>query len=243
MKRIQILSIIVISLLCINECNFAQSERLAEGLVLPVATHVEKKDSLLDVSSTEAKIIETQSKTYCDSLSILITERNSIIALKTAQIDSLNLLLQFKENEIKKLTEERAFVDTCMARLANRWLYEKFNEQDVNSAIEYFNKILSTQLRRDHSIILELLKSYKSAYMDFQKLLRSAQMDTARKNLFRVTDYKTRYKYEIETMPYYVRYYNNSWNIRYLNERIKMAMERIEMHSEEKPADFSDLID
>lgn len=202
--------------------------------------------ALLDSLSTVPALLDTNvvySFAVVDSLKNHIRITDSLIASKNAQIDSLTKLISSKDIEITRLTEERAFVDTCMARLANRWLYEKFNEQDVNEAIDYFNRILSTQLRRDRSVILELLKSYKSAYMGFQSILQAAQRDPDRENPFSVSDYKNRYKSRIQSMPYYVRYYNESWNIRYLNERIKIALERIEAHSDSKPADFSDLID
>ena len=193
--------------------------------------------------STSATLTLLDTNVVVDSLKNLIKTNEAIIASKTSKIDSLHNLISSKDAEIRRLTEERAFVDTCMARLANRWLYEKFNEQDVNEAIDYFNRILSTQLRRERSVILELLKNYKSAYMEFQSILQAAQRDLDRNNPFSVDDYKARYKSRIESMPYYIRYYNESWNIRYLNERIKDALARIEAHSSEKPANFSDLID
>lgn len=193
--------------------------------------------------STSATLTLLDTNVVVDSLKNLIKTNEAIIASKTSKIDSLYNLIMSKDAEIIQLTEERAFVDTCMARLANRWLYEKFNEQDVNEAIGYFNRILSTQLRRDRSVILELLKNYKSAYMEFQSILQTAQRDEYRDNPFSVDDYKSRYKSRIESMPYYIRYYNESWNIRYLNDRIKDALTRIEAHSAAKPADFSDLID
>lgn len=73
--------------------------------------------------------------------------------------------------------------------------------------------------------------------------LLAAQRDPDRENPFSVSDYKTGYKSRIQSMPYYIKYYNGSWNIRYLNEQIKIALDRIDAHSDTKPADFSDLID
>lgn len=49
--------------------------------------------------------------------------------------------------------------------------------------------------------------------------------------------------YMIESMPYYLKYYNADWNIRYLNGQIREALERLNNHSDTNPADFSSLID
>ncbi|MBO5629222.1 MAG: hypothetical protein J5965_09150 [Aeriscardovia sp.] len=242
MKRIHILGIIVFAGLSTNVHLFAQSEHHNIS-ALRDTTSIMQNDSLYNASVIPDTNVVVYSQADVDSLCALVSAGNVVIASKTAQIDSLNLLLLSKDDEIKRLTAERAFVDTCMVRFANRWLYEKFNEQDVNEAIDYFNRILSTQLRRDRSIVLELLKNYKSAYMSFQSILQSAQRDPDRENPFSVADYKARYISKIESMPYYVRYYNESWNIRYLNERIKIALERLQAHSDSKPAVFSDLID
>lgn len=242
MKRLHILGMIVIAGLSTNVRIFAQSER-PDVSALQDTTNIAQNDSLFNASAILDSNVVVYSKADVDSLNALIVAGNAVIASKSAQIDSLNRLLLLKDDEIKQLTAERAFVDTCMVRFANRWLYEKFHEQDVNEAIGYFNRILSTQLRRDRSVVIELLKNYKSAYMGFQSILQSAQRDPDRENPFSVADYKARYISKIESMPYYVRYYNESWNIRYLNERIKIALERLQAHSDAKPADFSDLID
>lgn len=234
-----ILSLVVLFLwgLSSNMIGYAQAVRKDESMLLRDTT----AKTLSDSTSATLNLLDTNG--VVDSLKNLIKMNESIIASKISKIDSLHNLISSKDAEIRRLTEERAFVDTCMARLANRWLYEKFDEQDVNEAIGYFNRILSTQLRRERSVILELLKNYKPAYMEFQSILQAAQRDQDRNNPFSVDDYKARYKSRIESMPYYIRYYNESWNIRYLNERIKDALARIKAHSSEKPADFSDLID
>lgn len=217
-------------------------EVFSEKKSSPDTTVIASNDTIASVPLIRNEIV-SRDNVVIDSLMTLIRQRDSVTMVQNTKIDSLRRILSVKDAEINRLTKERAFVDTCMARLANRWLYEKYNEKDVNSAIEYFNKILSTQLRRDRSIILELLKNYKSAYWDFQSILVSAQQDPDRTDVFCVPEYKEKYLSRIKSMSYYRQYYNESWNIRYLNERIKMSIDRLNAHSDEKPADFSDLID
>lgn len=200
-------------------------------------------DSLVvTTDSLDTVINEPIEKQIIDSLNTIISRQEKLITFKEQQIDSLVALSKSNEARIIQLTKDREFVDTCMARLANRWLYEKYNEKDVNEAISYFDKILSNDLRREHSVILELLKNYKRAYMDFLSVIQAAQRDPDRENPFGATDYKTRYLNKIESMSYYKRYYKESWNIRYLNERIKIAEDRLKAHTDSKYSDFSDLI-
>lgn len=44
-------------------------------------------------------------------------------------------------------------------------------------------------------------------------------------------------------MSYYLQYYEGDWNIRYLNDKIKEALDRLQTHSDKKPADFNSLLD
>lgn len=205
-------------------------------------TYVGNDSLIAPIDSVDSIQIEQNDKEIIDSLSSLIIEIEKISATKDKRIDSLFSVMKDKDAKIQQLTKDRDFVDTCMARLANRWLYEKYNEKDVKEAISYFDKILSNDFRREHSVILELLKNYKTAYNDFLTILKQAQKDADRENPFSAKEYKERYLRKIESMTYYVRYYKESWNIRYLNERIKIAEERLKAHSDSKYADFSDLI-
>lgn len=238
--------LIIFIILGHSSISFCRAQTTLDGKVI-----TQRRDTTILAVNDSLRLKQTPQDTatvnniiaVVDSLKHLIKEYDVLLASKNSITDSLGRLLSAKDVEIKQLREDRAFVDTCMARLANRWLFEKYNEQDVNDAIGYFDRILSTQLRRDRSVILQLLKNYKSSYMDFQEILKTAQRDQDRENPFMVEEYKTRYKTKVESMSYYVQYFKGSWNIRYLNERIEDALARIEAHSTDKPADFSDLID
>ena len=81
--------------------------------------------------------------------------------------------------------------------------------------------------------------------MEFQSLLREAQNDIDREIGLTKTvgDFKAKYKQRIESMPYYQRYYNKDWTIKYLDERIEIFLETLNNHTKDKPADFDFLID
>ena len=159
------------------------------------------------------------------------------------QRDSLIKVIRSKEREITTLQSNAGFVDTCMVKLANRWLYEPFNKKDVEDAISYFDRMYSTRFKDSMSLVQELLRNYERSYREFQNIIKRAQSDPDREIPFVSNDYKARYKKEIQNMTYYLRYYNGELNINYLNEQIKNALEILEKHSDSKPADFSSLID
>ncbi len=157
--------------------------------------------------------------------------------------DSLTKEISNRDREILKLQSNIGFVDTCMVKLANVWLYEKFDKKNIDEAITYFDRIYNSNLKSEFSVVQKLLRSYESAYRDFQSILRQAQNDIERKSPFGVDEYKDKYIRMIQSMSYYVEYYKKDWNIRYLNERIKEALDRLQNHSDSKFADFSSLID
>ena len=166
------------------------------------------------------------------------------------KIDSLLEILNIKEKEIDKIKIENTklrsnigFVDTCMVKLANRWLYEKYNKSDVDEAIKYFDRIYSSKLKDELSIVQRLLRDYERSYKDFQFIIQQAQQDIDRENPFAVDSYKEKYIHKIKSMLYYMQYYNEEWNIRYLNEQINRALDLLNNHSGNKQADFSYIID
>ena len=206
----------------------------------------------------------TKMQSLIDSLQSVLVKKENAIALKDYQIDSLcnqpivvidgdsllsvlrdsmDVEIVNRETRIQYLESKMGFVDTCMVKLANRWLYENFNKQAVEEAINYFDRIYSTQVKDDLSIVQVLLRKYENAYSEFQRIIKQAQGDSDRTNPFMVEEYKEKYISKIKMQSYYKEYYESDWNIRYLNEQIKKTLDRLNAHTSEKSADFSDLID
>lgn len=211
-------------------------------------TTVAASDSIIQVDSMCSYIPP------CDTL--LVEKSMRIEALEkrvnydSLKIDSLLEILNIKEKEIDKIKIENTklrsnigFVDTCMVKLANRWLYEKYNKSDVDEAIKYFDRIYSSKLKDELSIVQRLLRDYERSYKDFQFIIQQAQQDIDRENPFAVDSYKEKYIHKIKSMLYYMQYYNEEWNIRYLNEQINRALDLLNNHSGNKQADFSYIID
>ncbi|MDE6985783.1 MAG: hypothetical protein K2P55_02310 [Bacteroides acidifaciens] len=159
------------------------------------------------------------------------------------QRDSLLNIIRLKDREITTLKANTGFVDTCMVKLANRWLYERFDKADIDEAIKYFDRIYSSKLKEEMSIVQELLRNYERSYREFQSIMKEAQSDIDRESPFACEQYRDKYKRKIENMMYYWKYYKEEWNIRYLNEQMDKAIQIINNHKDGKFADFSTLID
>lgn len=224
------------------------------------AQYVNQNDTLANdtiVATSDSTIQMDSISTYIPSCEELLAEKSMLIEYfekkvnyDSLKIDSLLEILNIKEKEIDKIKIENTklrsnigFVDTCMVKLANRWLYEKYNKSDVDEAIKYFDRIYSSKLKDELSIVQRLLRDYERSYKDFQFIIQQAQQDIDRENPFAVDSYKQKYIHKIKSMLYYMQYYNEEWNIRYLNEQINRALDLLNNHSGNKQADFSYIID
>ena len=132
----------------------------------------DKQRTFFKGKSNKDKIENVDSiKLVADSLHRMLLHRDSIIGVNKKVIDSLRLnskrdslrltvaanqqrdslikVIRSKEREITTLQSNAGFVDTCMVKLANRWLYEPFNKKDVDDAItvSYTHLTLPTILR------------------------------------------------------------------------------------------------
>lgn len=182
-----------------------------------------------------------------DSLKACLAGRDSVIlSLKSRMVeDSIymtvqNDSLEARASRIKYWEDMRGRIDTCMISLANRWLFVRFNKDEIDKAISYFERITSAQLKEDRKQILVLLKEYEDAYISFSQLMLSAQKDPRRESAFDVKEFKEDYISRIHEMPYYKKYYKSGWSIRFLDGIIAQAIKKLEEH-ENKFADFSDL--
>ena len=249
--KIKVIVLFFISLCIFNTDVFAQEKQK-----LSIFKGKTKKDNVENVDSF---------KLIADSLYRELLLRDSIVRINTKLVDSLKQnairdslrfsvainyqrdsllnIINIKDREITTLKANTGFVDTCMVRLANHWLYEKFNKTEVDKAIKYFDRIYSSKFKEDMSIVQELLCSYESAYQEFQLIIKQAQNDIDRENPFSYEKYKSKYKERIENMSYYKKFYNGDWNIRYLNGQITEVIKILNNHSIEKFADFTSFID
>ena len=183
-----------------------------------------------------------------DSLTACLASRDSVIRSYKSRIASDSVAMKVQDDSliarasrIKEWEDRRGRLDTCMISLANRWLFVRFNKEEIDKAITYFERVTSTQLKEDRKQILELLKEYEESYNIFKNILLKAQNDELRTNPFAVKEYKESYINALREMAYYKKYYKSGWSIRYLDGMITKAIEKLEKHSEAQPVDFSDL--
>ena len=208
----------------------------------------EPKTAKEKTQSKPAKAVPVDWEAKADSLAECLAARDSVIMSFKARVaaDSVTLIVQndsltARSSRIKEWEDRRGRIDTCMISLANRWLFVRFNKEEIEKAITYFERVTSTQLKEDRKQILELLKGYEDAYNTFKDLLLSAQNDERRTNPFTIKDYKETYLHALREMSYYKDYYKSGWSIRFLDGMISNAIEKLEKHSDTHLADFSDL--
>lgn len=196
-------------------------------------------DSLRDVIIINDSI----SAANLSAIAVLEEDMKKDSLRMAAILDSLRGKIVEQNAEIAYFQRYAGFLDTCMVKLANRWLYEKFDKEAVEEAISYFDWMYSSQLKSELSIVQRLLKDYEKSYKEFQSILKDAQDDIERESPFAVDGYRKRYLDRLAGMEYYRQYYNSDWSIRYLDRQIDDAIEILENHSDTKPADFEPLID
>lgn len=211
---------------------------------------IENIDSIKLVADSLHRELVRRDSVSCMNINLIDSIRSNakrdsfrITVAANRQRDSLLNVIRLKDREITILKANTGFVDTCMVKLANRWLYERFDKADVDEAIKYFDRIYSSKFEEEMSIVQELLHNYERSYREFQSIMKEAQSDIDRESPFACEQYRDKYKGKIENMMYYWKYYKEEWNIRYLNEQIDKAIQIINNHKDGKFADFSTLID
>ena len=179
------------------------------------------QEKILKTTSKKVDVIEQLSDSInemhsiIDSLQSVLVEKETVIVSQGNQIDSLNRLPKIviegdslikvlrdsmdvemanRDTRIQFLESRMGFVDTCMVKLANRWLFEKFSKQDVEEAINYFDRIYSSGLKNELSIVQVLLRKYEKSYFEFQRIIKQAQGDSDRTNPFMTEEYKEKYE-------------------------------------------------
>jgi hypothetical protein len=121
--------------------------------------------------------------------------------------------------------------------------YKPLDSDGIQEGIKLSDaaKNLLNELREKYGVILELLNAYEPAYNEFKSLLLEAQNDSERGNVFCRDDYANKYLSRLKAMDYYKKYYKQSWSIRYLDDLITSAVEKLNNHRSGVTADFGDL--
>ena len=148
-------------------------------------------------------------------------------------------------NIIKEQESLLLFDDSCLVTLAYRRTQEPYSENGIKKALVYYDKIHSTQLKKECSDVFSALRDYQPAYMEIIDILKKAQSDIDRVgNPFRVEEYQKSYTRALTNTLYYRKYMarKQSISIPYLERLINSALERLNKHSDTTPADFSDLL-
>lgn len=239
----KIIGIMMIFILAASAVSAQNSKKIKidQAQLDSIKNEAVRLDSL--VKAREAQIGLLGQK--LDSMVNVVSEsHHNLLEQEILQRDSI---INVRNSEIKVLRDREGFVDTCMVKLLDQWLYVKeFNREKIKHIKSFFDQIYSTQIKQQMSVVQELVYSYEEAYITLQKILHEAQnneMRTSLKFLMFPERFRDKYLAAIKEMPYYQRFYNNEWNIAYMNYLIDTAISILNNHCEEKPADFSMILD
>ena len=121
--------------------NFGRGERESEATFRIVVDSLQQALFRCDsINQANMKLIDS-----LDRSAKFNSRRMDIIVDK--RMDSLLNVISRKDKEIATLKANIGFVDTCMVKLANRWLYEPFNKEDVDEAIAKGAQISAEDMR------------------------------------------------------------------------------------------------
>lgn len=194
-----------------------------------------KQDTMVVLSkeTNEASFLVKEKKMLMDS-----------IAMDSIAIDSLNRLQIEVLEETVNLNSFQEFGEGCLCEFIHGRLCQPYNEKYIKEAIENYMGLKSAFLRKQYSPILPLLQGYEAYYKNFMAIVRSAQDDPLRKSKDGKKEYCDKYISEIESMPYYKRYYGTESNIPYLDQEISKAIKLFEKHKTKSSyiVDFSYLL-
>lgn len=208
-------------------------------------------DTLNTANQTkDMKIVELQRQdsTYQSTAKNIrdsLINRNLNINYLCDSISALNRDIIVFHNELNSLKRQIAFADTCIARLANRCLYEKFGANNVSEALKRFDRIYSVELKQTFSPLKNLLQCYSTHYNSILEILKEVQQDQDMKNPFNGEACAQGYVSKLKSTDYYKDVYNADWIIPYLNEIIDKSIDKLNLHNvlEKKFADFKDILD
>lgn len=227
--KLRKLSLLFIAMF-LSICSFAQTEECIDEI----------KEQYVVINNDSLKNIIIEQENEISKL------KQSIEFLKTGfeiEIDSLKKVVAEREDKILKFNQYVAVADTCILKLCNRDLQLPFNKKRISNSISYFEKIYSKELKLQYFMLLELLKDYEKSYNDFKNIIKEAQNDIDRENVFADNSYKQKYIYEIQNMEYCKKYAGSKFKIVYLQEQIDKVLKILEKHSGKSFADFKHIID
>lgn len=148
-------------------------------------------------------------------------------------IDSLQQVLALQSSRMQQIQQERdsltRWADTLLMHTIEVRLYRRYNEQRIQSRLQDVGRrLVDKTLLKRYSTMMQLLNSYGQHNAELRAVLQKIE-DAQLVGLSMRSKADTEKAVQlIRQLPYYRLYYGKEWSIGYLDERIQLALARIE---------------
>lgn len=148
-------------------------------------------------------------------------------------IDSLQQVLALQSSRMQQIQQERdsltRWADTLLMHTIEVRLYRRYNEQRIQSRLQDVERrLVDKTLLKRYSTMMQLLNSYGQHNAELRAVLQKIE-DAQLVGLSMRSKADTEKAVQlIRQLPYYRLYYGKEWSIGYLDERIQLALARIE---------------
>lgn len=190
----------------------------------------------LSAQTVESKLDSVQRKAI-DSAAQVVAPRPHVdsTALQASRqlIDSLQQVLALQSSRMQQIQQERdsltRWADTLLMRTIEVRLYRRYNEQRIQSRLQDVERrLVDKTLLKRYSTMMQLLNSYGQHNAELRAVLQKIE-DAQLVGLSMRSKADTEKAVQlIRQLPYYRLYYGKEWSIGYLDERIQLALARIE---------------
>ena len=197
-----------------------------------LGVNAEEQDT---IKTTIEVITETPIEVHrADSLQLLINHLNGLIEqYKQSETTLKGKLYDYEQTvkvqnkKIERLNSYLHFADTIVARLSNDCLRKKYDQNQVNQAMENFEKMYSPELKSKFARLKFLLNEYGKFTQELVAIFLEAQNDKGLGNLFTGQKQALTYIDKIKNTRYYREVYSDNWTIPYLNDLIDRCFDTI----------------
>lgn len=180
-----------------------------------------------------------------DSISSVQSSKNNNEQIMTDSIETLNRKIIDVENKVLEYDRYAMVCDSAILILANYRLKVKFDENLNIATKRYINLIKKDETKESdlYKYITMLTMRYKEDYTQIISILKEAQKDNNRTNIFE-SDYANTYRIKLKNTMYYKELYKAPWKIPYLNDLLDEVFKILDSENKEKRefVDFTNFI-
>lgn len=171
-----------------------------------------------------------------DSVALAVQPKSVDSLQRLAQsklIDSLQHLLEQRNAEMQHMRQERdslrRWADTLLMRTVETRIYRRYNEERIQRCLQDIDRhLVDKSLLNRFSKMMELLRDYGRYNAELRATCQSIEDAQLVGASMRSKANTERALQLIRQLPYYRLYYGKEWSIGYLDERIQLAIARIE---------------